>query len=193
VTTVERTNADGEDQVVGRFVGLQREVLGRDLADFHAARGDLVGRRGSGLGDGSGGSVDGQHVPGDESSCYSAGRRPRSAPDLEHAGIRLKGECVHDRREARRQTYWHGRRGWEFNVGEAMGEDDVRQTAPGSRVIASDAALRAPESTTASVGGGAREVAVVIGGLSIGGLPVLEADARNRRAIVRTGGLPRPE
>jgi hypothetical protein len=111
VTTVKRTNADGEDEVVRRFVGLQGEVLGRDLADVHAARGDLVGRGGSGLGDGSGGSVDGQHVPGDESGCYSSGRRPRSAPDLEHVGVGLEGERVHDCREARRQTYGHGRRG----------------------------------------------------------------------------------
>jgi hypothetical protein len=110
VTTVKRTNADGEDEVVRRFVGLQGEVLGRDLADVHAARDDLVGRRGPGLGDGSGGSVDGQHVPGGESGCYSSGRRPRSAPDLEHAGVWLEGERVHDRREARRQTYGHGRR-----------------------------------------------------------------------------------
>lgn len=107
VTTVKRPDADGEDEVVRRFVGLEGEVLGRDLADLHAARGDLVGRGGSGLGDGSGGSVDGQHVSGDESGCYGSGRRPRSAPDLEHAAVRLEGERVHDRRKARRRTYGH--------------------------------------------------------------------------------------
>jgi hypothetical protein len=33
--------------------------------------------------------------------------------------VRLEGERVHDRRETRRQTYRHCRRGSEFNAGTA--------------------------------------------------------------------------
>jgi len=37
VTTVEGADANGEDEVVGGFAGLKDELLGGDLAEFHAA------------------------------------------------------------------------------------------------------------------------------------------------------------
>jgi hypothetical protein len=110
VSPVEGTNADGEHDVVRLFVRLQNEIFGRDLTDTHAARPDFLYRGGLRLGDGCGGSVDGQDAAGGESSCDCSCGRPWPATDLENARVRLEGKRVHDRGESRRQTYRHGRK-----------------------------------------------------------------------------------
>jgi hypothetical protein len=49
VTTVERPDPDGEDDVVRLIVGSQDKILDRGLADAHTARSDLLGGGGAGL------------------------------------------------------------------------------------------------------------------------------------------------
>jgi hypothetical protein len=107
VTTVERADSDGEHDVVWLFIGLQDEVFDRNLTDAHASRGDLLGRGGSGLGDGRGGPVDGQDVAGNEPRGDRSCRRAGPAADLKDARVRRERERVRDRRKAGRQTGRH--------------------------------------------------------------------------------------
>ena len=99
VATVERADPDREHEVERLLVGHQHEVLGGDLADAHATRGDLGGRGGSGLRDGLCRPVDGQDMPGDEARCDGSSGRAEPASDLEDAELRLEGKRVHDRGE----------------------------------------------------------------------------------------------
>src|SRR5206468_2417579 len=76
---IEGADPDGEHDVEGLFAVRQHEVFGRDVADTHAAGGDLLHRGCACLDDGGGGSVDGQDVAGGESGCDRPGSRSRSA------------------------------------------------------------------------------------------------------------------
>ncbi len=100
MSPVEGSNANGEHDVIRLFVSPQNEVFARDLADAHAAGRDFVHRGGFCLGDGGGGSVDGQDVAGGESGCDGPCGGPGPAPDFEDTRVRLKGKRIHNRGEA---------------------------------------------------------------------------------------------
>jgi hypothetical protein len=89
VTPVEGTDAHSEHEVVGLLIGVKDQVLDGDLADVHAAGGNLGGGRCSGVGDCGRGSVDRQNVAGVESRGDGTRRCARAAADLEDAEIGL--------------------------------------------------------------------------------------------------------
>jgi hypothetical protein len=65
---------------------LQDEVFDRTATGAHTARGDLVGRGGSGLRDGRGGPVDGEDAAGNEPRCDRSCHR--AGPVNAHEGDR---------------------------------------------------------------------------------------------------------
>ena len=83
VATVERTHPDCKDQVEGLFVGLQSEVLHRDLPDAQAAGGDLGGGVVPRLDDRLRRPVDGQDVARGQPGGYGSCRRGRTTSDLQ--------------------------------------------------------------------------------------------------------------
>lgn len=107
MTSIERADPDRERDVEEVFTGFEDEVLGRNVPDAHPPGGNLGSAVGAHLRDGPGRSVDRQDVARGESSGHRSGRRSRTTADLQHAGIRLQRQRIHDSSKSRRQRRGH--------------------------------------------------------------------------------------
>src|SRR5690606_13786590 len=105
-------DSDGEREVEGLVVAVEREILDGDLAHAHPSGGDFVGGDGSRLGASLRRAVDREDVAVDEAMCDGACGCTGTATDLQDAGMPLERQRVHHSSQSRRESWWHELRVW---------------------------------------------------------------------------------